>query len=118
MRKPHALTRLASALALAAIIGGCAKTDQRLKLLSTGIPTDSALRVMGVEAPQRKDAYLVGGRYIEAFYFPFPGAVDSASVLDRNMSPVIVMDGKVAAWGWSQWDSIATANKIVVAPAK
>lgn len=100
------------------MVAGCAKSDKRLELLSTGIPTDSALKVMGVEAAQRRDAFLVGGKYIEAFYFPLPGGTDSAAVQDRNMSPVITVDGKVTAWGWAQWDSMATANRIALAPPK
>jgi hypothetical protein len=71
---------------------------------------------MGVDRPEKYETYLVSGNYIEAMYFPLPGATDSASVTERRMSPVIVSDGKLVAWGWTQWDSMAAATKIVVAP--
>jgi hypothetical protein len=38
--------------------------------------------------------------------------------MDRNMEPVIVIDGKLAGWGWSYWDSLAAAHKIPVAPKR
>lgn len=88
--------------------------DGRLEQLSAGISKDSAQAIMGGNA-HRVDPYLVNGHMIEALYYPTPGATDSASMADRNMSPLVVMDGKLAAWGWKQWDSIAAENKIVVA---
>lgn len=90
------------------------KADDRLEKLSAGISKDSVLVIMEVDKPQRVDPFLVNGQYIEAMYFPRIGAADSASVADRNMSPVIVIDGKLVAWGWNQWDSIAAEKKIPV----
>ena len=110
-------TLLVAPLAALLLVSACsAKSDARLGKLSAGISKDSVLAIMGVEKPQRVDPYLVNSRYIEAMYFPLPGAADSASLTDRNMSPVIVVDGKLAAWGWQQWDSIAADNKIQVPP--
>lgn len=109
-------TRQASIASVAALLllAGCSRGDKRLENVSAGISKDSVLVIMGVEKPQRIDPYLINGQYIEAMYFPKLGAADSASVADRNMSPVIVVDGKVVAWGWKQWDSIAVENKIEV----
>ena len=103
-------------LAALLLVSACSSSDARLKELSAGISKDSVLAIMGVDKPQRADVFLVDGRYIEAMYFPAPGATDSASLTDRNMSPVIVVDGKLTAWGWKQWDSIATEHKIQVPP--
>jgi len=103
----------APALVLLAL-SACASRDARLEKISAGISKDSVLAIMGVEKPQRLDPYLVNSHYIETMYFPRPGKADSASVADRNMSPVVVVDGRVAAWGWEQWDSVAASNKIPV----
>ncbi len=92
----------------------CSKSDARLENLSAGISKDSVMTVMGVEKPQRIDPFLIDGQFVEAMYFPQPGEADSASVVDRNMSPVIVVDGKLVGWGWKQWDSIAAEKKIPV----
>ena len=111
-----------SALIAAPVLGllflsACSKGDARLEKLSAGISKDSVLAIMGGEKPQRVDPFLVNGQYIEAMYFPKPGAADSASLADRNMSPVVVVDGKLVGWGWKQWDSIAAEKKIPVAEA-
>ena len=105
MSRPSPSTLLVPPLAALLLVSACsAKKDARLEQLSAGISKDSVLAVMGVDKPQRVDPFLVGGHYIEAMYFAFPGATDSANLADRNMSPVIVQDGKLAAWGWKQWD--------------
>jgi len=108
-------TVLLAALFLGTGLAGCAGSDKRLQRLKVGISKDSTLAVMGLEKPQRVDSYLSGGHYIEAMYYFPPGISDSAGTPDRKLSPVIVIDGALAAWGWKQWDSIAAANKIVVA---
>ena len=106
---------LASVATLLLLSGCGGESDTRLDKITVGISKDSVLAIMGVEKPHRVDPYLVNAQYIEAMYFPRLGAADSSSVVERNMSPVIVVDGKVVAWGWKQWDSIAAEKKIEVA---
>ena len=107
-------TRVVAPLATLLLLCACGPGgDGRLQQLSAGISKDSAQVIMGGN-PHRVDPYLVNGHMIEALYYPKPGATDSAGLADRNMSPLVVVDGKLAAWGWTQWDSIATDNKIVV----
>lgn len=114
---PLQLARAAGSLSLIGVLASCAgKTDPRLEQLSAGIGKDSVLKVMGAEKPEKATAFLIAGSYIEAMYFPVPGATDSAGITDRKMSPVIVIDGKLVAWGWKQWDSLAAAHNIPVAP--
>ena len=113
MRIVRAVT-LGMAVALAGgVLGGCA--DTRLKKLTAGIPRDSAVAIMGVEKPHRTDTYLIKGQYIEAMYYARPGKNPSDSIPDRKLSPIIVVNGTLRAWGWPQWDSIAGANGIIVA---
>lgn len=111
MAPQTALVRLAAPLALLAIVAGCSG-DARLKTLSVGIPKDSVMKLMGVEKPQHLDPYLYGGHFIEALYYGKPG--QATPTPDRKLVPLVVIDGKLAAWGWTQWDSIAAANHIVV----
>lgn len=103
---------LFSLLALSA----CERGDPRIEHLSVGIGKDSVTIVMEGEAPKRVDPYLNNGQYIEAMLYPRKGKTDSASGLDRNMTPVVVINGKLAGWGWNYWDSAAGANHILVAP--
>ena len=112
MARQITLARFAVPLSLLAIVAGCSG-DARFKTLEAGIPKDSVVKLMGDEKPQRLDPYLTNGHYIEAMYYRKPGRSDS--VADRKLSPVVVIDGKLAGWGWKTWDSIAAANKILLA---
>ncbi len=106
---------LASLVALLAL-SGCERSDPRLEQLAVGMAKDSVLAVMGGEKPQRVDPYLNNGQYVEAMLYPRMGKADSVSLRDRNMTPVVVINGKLAGWGWNYWDSTAGANNIPVAP--
>lgn len=107
---------LLAALVLLAL-SACARKDARLEQLSAGISKDSVIAVMSGDQPHHVAPYLVSGHYIETLYFAKPGSgTDSASLADRNLSPAVLVDGKLAGWGWKMWDSIAGANKITVDP--
>lgn len=108
--KPIHFATLVAAGALAA----CGPKDTRLEQLTIGISKDSTLKLMGVEKPQRIDPYLVGGQYIEVMYFRPAGAPDS--VADREMSPLVAVDGQLIGWGWKTLDSLSGAKKIPVQP--
>ncbi len=109
--KPIHFATLVAAGALAA----CSSGDSRLKQLTVGISKDSALKVMGVEKPARTDPYLTDGKFFELMYFAPLGAADS--VPDREMSPLVAVNGLLVGWGWETVDSVAGATKIPVAPA-
>jgi hypothetical protein len=101
------------ALALAAALAACSSGDTRLKQLSVGITKDSALKVMGSQPPTRTDPFLTDGKFIEVMYFAPAGSADSLP--DREMSPLVAVDGKLVGWGWEMLDSVAAATKIPVA---
>jgi hypothetical protein len=70
------------------------------------------------DQPKRTDPYLIDGLYIESMFYPKRGKTDSLSLTDRKMTPVVVINGKLAGWGWPFWDSVAGSKNIPVAPAK
>lgn len=107
--------RVAAAAALVVGLTACERGDPRLEGLRAGMAKDSALVVMG-GSPQRVDAFLTNGQYVEAMYFPRPGRAAGDSASDRDMSPVVAINGQVAGWGWTWWDSAAAAQRITVAP--
>ena len=104
---------LPAVLALAAALAACASGDARLEQLSAGISKDSALKVMGATPPVRTDPFLTDGKFIEVMYFAPAGSTDSLP--DREMSPLVTVDGKLVGWGWESLDSVAAATKIPVA---
>lgn len=116
-RTSRRLGPIAASLALAAVLAGCGpRSDARLANLAEGISQDSVLRIMGADSANRTDSFLVNGQSISTLYFARPGASDSAALADRNMSPVVLIGGRVVGWGWEKWDSIAEANGVQVAP--
>jgi len=106
--------RLVPALIFLAALAACGPKDKRLAQLSVGISKDSALKVMGVAAPTRIDPFLTDGKFIELLYFAAPGVVDS--VPDREMTPLVAVNGLLIGWGWETVDSVAGATRIPVAP--
>ena len=96
------------------LLAGCSGADKRFELLTAGISKDSVGTIMGIERPQRLDPFLVGGKYIEVMYFRRPGKSDSLP--DRELSPLILVDGVLVSWGWKGLDSLSEATKIPVAP--
>ncbi len=98
------------------VLSACERADPRLEHLTVGIGKDSVIAVMKGEQPKRVDPYLNNGQYLEALLYPRQGKTDSVGGADRNMIPVVVINGKLAGWGWAYWDSAAAANHISVAP--
>jgi len=96
------------------LLAACSGTDKRLELLTAGISKDSVSTLMGIEKPQRVDPYLIHGKYLEVMYYRRPGKSDSMP--DRKLSPLIVVDGVLASWGWDALDSLARVTRIQVAP--
>lgn len=100
---------------LVVFLAGCEGGDPRIKDLAAGIGKDSATKVMK-GPPTATEPYLVNSQYIETMFYPKPGIADSAAKQPRNMTPIVVVNGKVTGWGWDVWDSVAAANKIEVPP--
>jgi len=111
-------SRLLAAAALI-LVSACAKEDPRVQNLGVGISKDSAFAVMELPDTERGEAYLMNGQYIEAFVVRKQGVEGPRDSLSRKqMTPVVVIGGKVSGWGWDHWDSIAGANGIETKPAK
>jgi hypothetical protein len=81
------------------LLAACSRDDARFQELTRGIPRDSVIKVMGDAKPERVDSYLANSQVIEALYFAPPGA-DSGSTPERELSPVVVVNGTLAGWGW------------------
>jgi len=101
------------ALALAAALAACSSGDARFKQLTVGISKDSALKVMGAAQPLRVDGYLIAGKSLEVLYFAPAGTADSLP--DRQLSPLVAVNGQLIGWGWETLDSVAAETKIPVA---
>ena len=115
-------TTLMGIAALAAAACG----DARLDKLSTGIPRDSALKVINDGASSdslarvyKQETYLLNGKMTNVLFYNSDGirqATDSTLPAEKQ-TPIVIVDGKVAGWGWTYYDSVAKANNIPV-PAR
>ena len=103
----------------AGLLAGCG--DKRVDSLSTGIPRDSALKVLAggpssdsLANVYKQEAYINNGKFINVLVYSKDGVKEAAdpAVPDSKLTPVVVVDGKVAGWGWTYYDSVAKANNI------
>lgn len=101
------------ALVLTIVAAGCRKEDPRVKQLGVGIPKDSAMKVMELTTAARPSSWLINGQFIETFEVRYPGVEGPRDSLSRKqLTPLVLIGGKVAGWGWKFWDSVGAANGI------
>jgi hypothetical protein len=100
---------VAVALSVVAVaLASCA--DKRIRDLDVGISKDSMLKVVGRGAPEgdslpniyRHNAYLVQGKMFEVYFFDPENRklADSVGVPSKELTPIVVLDGRVEGWGW------------------
>ena len=103
----------------------CACGDASIKKLSTGITRDSLLKIVGQGSTTgdslphvyRTERYLLSGKMTDVyFYIPTDQKSPADSVAEKELTPIVLTDGKVSGWGWTYFDSLAKANKIQERP--
>jgi uncharacterized protein DUF3192 len=92
------------------LLAGCG--DSRLRKLAVGISKDSTMHIMGAR-PDRAEAYLTGGKMIEALFYGKAGA-DSGQTPEAELTPVVIVDGQLTGWGRDEWQKVATEHKIQI----
>jgi len=104
-------TRIFTVLAFASVAAlGCSRDDPRFQQLNPGITKDSTLAAIGVGQGERPATYLVKGKMIEAMMIRQRGAEGPLDSLSREqVTPVVMIDGKLSGWGWTYWDSVSKA---------
>ncbi|HET6681587.1 MAG TPA: hypothetical protein VFG84_10340 [Gemmatimonadaceae bacterium] len=108
---------------LAALAAGAlaACGDARAKDLTAGISRDSTLAIMQT-VPSAADSlpnvhergvYLIGGKLMEVMLFPRDGSAHKGETIpDEEITPVVLANDSLMGWGWTFWDSVATANRL------
>jgi hypothetical protein len=117
-----------TALGIAVILAGC--EDKRVKQLNLGITRDSAIQVIAQNLKggthdiypnvYTREQFLSNGKNYEVLYFTpnndknhprqRSGPADTAhtdSVPWKRLTPLVFVDNKLAAKGWSSWDSLS-----------
>ncbi|HTE45512.1 MAG TPA: hypothetical protein VK636_09735 [Gemmatimonadaceae bacterium] len=117
--------RLYTLAAFGTVVALAACEDKRTKELTNGITRDSVMSVLSQKIigggrdsfpnVYEKDSYLIGGQRYEVLYFsPNNQKKGKDTVAFKNLTPLVFVDNKLIAKGWPAWDSIGSANKIVV----
>ena len=111
------------------VLGACGG-DKRVRDVDTGISRDSAIKILSVDAKNpnstdslpnvyRRSEYIINAKRIEVLWFDPQNRNPGKDTLPyRQLTPVVLHDGKVIGKGWDFWDSTAKANQIWVEPKK
>ncbi|MCC6318980.1 MAG: hypothetical protein IT361_14975 [Gemmatimonadaceae bacterium] len=114
--RPRSGSVVLAALGLLALT---ACQDKRLRELDVGISRDSAIRILAdgslgtadtIPNIYRHNRYFMQGREFDVYLFDAENrkAWTDPEVLDKDLTPVVVVDGKVDGWGWGHMDDVTS----------
>jgi hypothetical protein len=103
-------------MVFAAACGG----DRAISELDVGISKDSTLKIFGAVGDDTLHNvydygnYIISGKILEIYYYDPKNRKFRRDSVDRrkDVTPVVMVDSKVAGWGWVFVDSVAGANNI------
>jgi hypothetical protein len=111
-------------LVAAAILSGCStlglrdfsgvtlQNNARIMTLERGMTPEQVIEHIGpsgnsrVPNPVRSEMYPAGDDIFRAFFF-YSGTGLVASILDRDLTPVVFKNESLDGWGWLYWESTA-----------
>lgn len=110
----------------ASLFASCASVDtvrnqnrRKLAHLSIGMTKAEVLDVMGtrtarflrgmesVTNPHRTEMFTADERSVEVLFYQTDTKSRDDAVTDDELTPIILVDGKLAGWGWSFWNDRA-----------
>ncbi len=129
----------ATLLVAAGLLGGCVTTTfedaqrmnrEKLLRLSPGMSKEQVLEIMGTRStvltgplgekageinnPYRTELYRSAGQVFELLlYYTDTKSADNA-VTDDELTPLVLVDGKLDGWGWSYWNDLVRKFEIRV----
>lgn len=104
-------------------LSGC--QDKNIKQLTKGIARDSVLKILATGATStdstpnvyREERYLNAGQMITMLFYTNTGIEEGQeTVPESDLIPVVLVNDTLVTWGWTQHDSVATANSIQIKP--
>jgi hypothetical protein len=117
---PHSPRRARNLCAAAlAALALTACQDKRIRELDVGITRDSAIKIIAdgmqpkldtIQNVYRHNRYFVQGREFDIYLFDPENRKfwEDPEVLDKELTPVVVVDGKVDGWGWGHMDDVTS----------
>lgn len=115
------------------LLAGCASLDsaratnrEHLNALSVGMSRADVLRVMGTKTittrerpktvtnPYRTESYESHGQRIEVVYYYTDLKRADGAITDDELTPIVLVDGKVDGWGWGYWQDLVQRYELRV----
>ena len=125
------LKKLLIFIMFSTILSGCAsltqiRADNRQKLngLSVGMTKQEILNVMGTKTvqaqgsvitnPYRTEMHRTNGHVFEIVLYYTDIQKQDGAITDDELTPLVIMDGKLDGWGWSYWNNVINKYEIRV----
>lgn len=97
--------------------------DKRIRELDVGISKDSAIAILAdgvvpnvdtIQNVYRHNRYFVQGKEFDIYLFDPQNRKlwNDPEVTDKELTPVVVIDGKVDGWGWGHMDDVTSKYSI------
>ena len=109
-------------LAVAGLVLLAACGDSRLRNLEVGIGKDSLIKLLGEGAPAgdslpnlyKHEQYFVDGKMFDIYMYDAKNrkAWLDPLVTDEELTPLVVVDGKLAGTGWNHMDGVTDQYRI------
>lgn len=107
------------------IVGVAACQDARLRSLESGMAKDSALKVLAEGKPMVADTipniyrhtrYFMDAKEIDIYMFDAKNRKmwEDPDVTNDELTPVVMIDGKVDGWGWDHMEDVTSKYRIVL----
>lgn len=113
------------------LLSGCASLDairsqnrQNLMSLSPGMLRQEVLAVMGTKTiisedgqinnPYRSEMYKSQGHTFELLLYYTDKKRADGAITDDELTPLVMMDGKLDGWGWSYWNGLVQKYELRV----
>jgi hypothetical protein len=115
--------RFAAAFVALLVIAACTG-DKAIRSLDKGISKDSTLKLLGASGTDTfhnvydYGNYILNGQALEILYYDSDNRKfrrDTVKDVRKEITPIVLVNQKVAGWGWPFADSVAGANAIQLA---
>lgn len=120
-------TLLVSSILTACVSTSQIRADNRKKLLSlsAGMTEQEVLNLMGTKTikadngtvitnPYRTEMHQSNGHVFKLLLYYTDIQKNDGAITDDELTPLVVVDGKLDGWGWSYWNNLIEKYEIRV----
>lgn len=111
---------LIAAVSTLAAVAACG--DSRVRQLDVGMSKDSMLKILAADAPAgdtlpfvyKHTQYLADGQIFDLYFYDPQNRepLTNPEVTDNELTPLVVIDGKLAGTGWGYMDQVTDKYRL------